>query len=116
MHYRTINAVTFVIACFVAAGAIAADGASEAKSPPGTAAKPAAKKAVARVKYVDINSASKAELKKLPFIGDEEADRIIAGRSFLTKAHLVTKGYISPGAYQAIKDKVIARQDSKSKK
>jgi len=116
MHYRIVKAVTFAIGCLLAAGAIAADSAIESKSPSGAAANPAAKKAAAPVKYVDINSASKAELKKLPFIGDEEADRIIAGRPFLTKAHLVTKGYISPGAYQAIKDMVIARQDSKPKK
>lgn len=115
MHYQLFKSITFVIACLVAAGAMAADGA-EPKKQSGATAKPAPKKATAPVKYVDINSASKAELKKLPFIGDEEADRIIAGRPFLTKAHLVTKGYISPGAYQAIKDMVIAKQNSKPKK
>jgi competence protein ComEA len=115
MHHRIAKAITFAVACFVGSGALAADSASESKTPSGAAAKPAGKK-TAPVKYVDINSASKAELKKLPFIGDEEADRIIAGRPFLTKAHLVTKGYISPGAYEAIKDKVIARQDTKPKK
>jgi len=116
MQHRFVKAVIFASACLLAAGAIAADSASEPKRPQGAAAKPAGKKAPALEKFVDINSASKAELKKLPFIGDEEADRIIAGRPFLTKAHLVTKGYISPGAYEAIKTKIIARQDSKPKK
>ena len=39
-------------------------------------------KPAAKVKLVDINSASKAELKKLPGINDAEADKIIAGRPY----------------------------------
>jgi competence protein ComEA len=116
MQHRFIRVASVVVACLLAASAFAADSGVEPKSRPGAAAKPASKKAAAKEKLVDINSASKAELKKLPFIGDEEAERIIAGRPFLSKAHLVTKGYISPGAYEAIKNKVVARQDATPKK
>jgi competence protein ComEA len=76
-------------------------------------AQAAAKKGKAappRVEPVDINSASKDELKKLPGVGDAEADKIIAGRPYLTKAHLVTHNIIPAGLYQALRDLVVARQ------
>ena len=59
---------------------------------------------------VDVNSATKAELKKLPGIGDADADRIIAGRPYLSKAHLQTHNIISPMQYQALREFVVARQ------
>ena len=68
-----------------------------------------AKKAAAKVKLVDINSASKAELKKLPGISDTEADKIIAGRPYLTKAHLATHNILSGGEYEKLKELVIAK-------
>lgn len=80
-------------------------------------AKAAAKKSKAappKVEPVDINSATKEELKKLPGIGDAEADKIIAGRPYLTKAHLQTHNIVSPGVYQALRQLVVAKQkDSK---
>jgi DNA uptake protein ComE-like DNA-binding protein len=59
---------------------------------------------------VDINSASKEELKKLPGIGDAEADKIIAGRPYLSKAHLQTHNIVSPSVYQGLQQLVVARQ------
>jgi DNA uptake protein ComE-like DNA-binding protein len=76
-------------------------------------AKAAAKKtkpAPPKVDLVDINSATKEQLKKLPGIGDADADKIIAGRPYLTKAHLQTHNIVSPGVYQAIQQLVVARQ------
>ena len=76
-------------------------------------AKAAAKKSKAappQVQPVDINSATKDELKKLPGIGDTDADKIIAGRPYLTKAHLQTHNIVSPGVYQALSPLVVARQ------
>lgn len=88
--------------------------AQKAKRPnAAAAAQPAAKKgkpAAPRVEPVDINGASKDELKKLPGIGDAEADRIIAGRPYLSKAHLVTRNVISTGLYQGIRGQIVARQ------
>jgi DNA uptake protein ComE-like DNA-binding protein len=69
-------------------------------------AKPAAKK----IKLVDINSASKTELKTLPGVGDKEADKIIAGRPYGSKAFLVTRNIIPAGLYDAIKANIIAKQ------
>ena len=42
----------------------------------------------APAKRIDINSASRAQLKTLPGIGDAEADRIIAARPYPSKAKL----------------------------
>ena len=55
------------------------------------------KGSAAKIKPVDINSANKAELKKLPGIDDAKADKIIAGRPYLSKAHLVTRNVIQIG-------------------
>ena len=81
-----------------------ATAAEKAPTNKGKAAPPKAEPAV------DINSASKEDLKKLPGIGDAEADKIIASRPYLTKAHLQTHNIVSPGIYQAISPLVVARQ------
>lgn len=67
-------------------------------------------KPAALVKLVDINSASKKELEKLPGISDADADKIIAGRPYLSKAFLVTKNIIPIGTYQSLKALIIAKQ------
>lgn len=71
-------------------------------------AKPA--KAAAKVKLVDINSAGKSELKTLPGISDADADKIIAGRPYFSKAHLTTRNIISRPVYEGLKKLVIAGQ------
>lgn len=88
-------------------------------NPPTAAKAPAASnKAVhpAPVAPVDINSASRARLRTLPGIGDVEADRIIAGRPYLSKADLATKDTIPTGIYLQIKDRIIAIQKPKVRK
>lgn len=68
---------------------------------------------VARIKLVDINSARKEELKTLPDISDAQADKIIAGRPYGSKAHLLTRNIIDRAAYEKLKAQVIARQPNK---
>ena len=72
------------------------------------------RKAVSKIKLVDINSASEKQLKKLPGIGDAEAKRIIANRPYASKIWLVTNGVIGEGPYMNFKHLIIARQPFKS--
>ncbi len=69
-----------------------------------------AKAKAAAAKLVDINSASKAELKTLIGIDDARAEKIIKGRPYLSKAFLVSNNIVPAGEYLTIKDKIIARQ------
>ena len=88
---------------------------AKASATSATSAKPKSKAANANVKLVDINSASKAELKKLPGIGDAEAGKIVAGRPYLSKAFLVTHKIISEADYQRLRTLIVARQKGVAK-
>lgn len=66
-------------------------------------------KPAAQVMPVDLNSAGKTELKRLPGIGDAEADRIIAARPFRTKAELVTRNLIADYQYPELRRLVVVK-------
>jgi len=59
---------------------------------------------------VDLNSASRAELRALPGIGDAYVDRIIRGRPYTAKNQLVQRGILPAEAYGRIQDLVVARR------
>jgi len=59
---------------------------------------------------LDINSASKDELKALPGIGDVRAQKIIDGRPYRAKNQLVSKKILGQAEYAKIKDQIVAHQ------
>jgi len=68
----------------------------------------AAKKVVARV---DINSAAKEDLMKLPGVTEDIAEKIVEGRPYKTKAELLSKKLVTKAEYSKIRNKVIAKQE-----
>ena len=90
---------------------LAADKAVVQSAPPGASqSKAGGLKPPPPTKLVDINSASKAELKTLPGIGDAEADRIIKARPYPSKAKLAVDKVISEEIYAGLKGRIIAVQ------
>ena len=77
----------------------------KAKSQPPAQAASAGKAAL-----LDINSASKEELMKLPGIAEAYSDKIIKNRPFRAKDELVKKKIVPQATYDKIKDLIIARQ------
>jgi len=102
---RCLELIAAAAIALIAATASAQAPAGKAM-PPGQSQKPAPTQAP----RIDINSAGAAELKTLPGVGDAEAKKIIAGRPWLTKIDLVTKGVLGEGVYVAIKDRVVGLQ------
>jgi DNA uptake protein ComE-like DNA-binding protein len=101
----------WIAAACVAAGFMVCAAPSIAAGHPSPAARKASAP-VAAVKRIDINSASREQLKTLHGIGDVEADKIIAGRPWPTKARLVGAKVLPMGIYLSIKNLIVASQPS----
>jgi DNA uptake protein ComE-like DNA-binding protein len=90
-----------VLACAGTAGAQIKKEATAQKS----TQKPAEK-----TQLIDINSASKDELKVLQGIGDVTAQKIIDNRPYKNKTQLVSKKIVSQSVYDKISGQIIAKQ------
>ncbi len=76
------------------------------------AEKPLAKKATmhAETTRIDINTATREELMKLPGVTDPIADKIVAGRPYKSKSELGTRKIVGPKTYAKIRTLIVAKQ------
>jgi DNA uptake protein ComE-like DNA-binding protein len=115
------------VCAFVVAFAVAANAQTSGSTEPAKPAEPAKAAAPATTTapkahsssstksheskpQVDLNSASKEDLMKLPGIGDATADKIIAGRPWKSKNELVSKNVCTKANYDKFHTMVIAKQ------
>ena len=59
---------------------------------------------------LDINTATAAQLKALPGMGDAYARRVIAGRPYTAKNQLATRGVIPQAEYEEIRELIVAHR------
>jgi DNA uptake protein ComE-like DNA-binding protein len=100
----------------------ATDAKADKKAPAqAEATKPTDKKAdsapvgdkVVKGALVDINSATDAELKAIPGLGDAYVAKIVVGRPYANKAQLKSRNILPAPVYEKVKDLIIARQKKK---
>jgi DNA uptake protein ComE-like DNA-binding protein len=96
--------------CFAAALFAVPSVVSAQSNPSSAPAKAKAEKKEKAPPKVDINTATKEQLAKLPGLDEATADKIIAARPFANKTQLKSKKLISDATYEGIKDLTVARQ------
>jgi DNA uptake protein ComE-like DNA-binding protein len=69
-----------------------------------------AEKIAASKDLLDINTATPAQLKALPGMGDAYVQRVIAGRPYTAKSQLTTRGILPADEYEKIKPLIIAHR------
>jgi DNA uptake protein ComE-like DNA-binding protein len=103
-------AASFMAALVVGAYGTALSAAQTAGNSAAPAQQTIAEKIAASKNLLDINTATAAELKALPGMGDAYAQRVIAGRPYTAKNQLTTRGILPAAEYEQIKPLIIAHR------
>jgi DNA uptake protein ComE-like DNA-binding protein len=69
-----------------------------------------AQKIAADQQRLDINTATPAQLKALPGMGDAYVARVIAGRPYTAKNQLVQRGILPQAVYAGLADRIVAHR------
>jgi competence protein ComEA len=109
---RLLTQIAVLVFAFslVSSAAFAQNQEPGGTAPEMIAAAPPAQSSTAPVAKLDINTATKDQLKALPGIGDAYSQKIIDGRPYRAKNQLVQKKIIPQATYDKIKDVIIAKQ------
>jgi DNA uptake protein ComE-like DNA-binding protein len=91
-------------------GTLSITQSAPAASPATKPAQSISEKIAASKSLLDINTATAAQLKALPGMGDEYVRRIIAGRPYTAKNQLTTRGILPQSAYEQIRELIIAHR------
>lgn len=112
MNQRILKVILTAVALFACASLAFAETKStnNDQKTTGKNVKANSTKTAVKIELVDINSASKQELMKLPQINDSYAEKIISGRPYGSKAHLQTRKILPPAIYDGVRTLVIAKQ------
>ncbi len=109
MFVKTFASALAALALMASTATAQAKPAAKDTKPAAAAAKPAAA-AAAKAEPVDINTATADQLKAVAGIGDAYAAKIIKGRPYKSKDELWRKKIMPKGAYEKLKDSIIAKQ------